>query len=273
MDNHFNSPAQVTALYAAAGAEKAGKPASVLILLGILAGALIAMGSAATNTASYGIQGTWTARTVCGLLFPFGLGMVIATGAELFTGNCLITISLLDGRCSWRGMLRNWSIVYLSNFAGALLVAAGCAWFGQFDYSGGQLALFTMRMAAAKCAIPFQNGVVLGFFCNLLVCLGVVMAMSGRDTASRLMGAFLPVCYFVLCGFEHCVANMYYIAAGLMAKMVPAYAQLAAEAGLDLSGLTVGGFLLGNLLPVTIGNVLGGAGLGGLLWYCYRPKS
>lgn len=73
-------------------------------------------------------------------------------------------------------MLRNWSIVYLSNFAGALLVAAGCAWFGQLDYSGGQLALFTMRMAAAKCAIPFQNGVVLGFFCNLLVCLGVVMA-------------------------------------------------------------------------------------------------
>ena len=152
-------------------------------------------------------------------------------------------------------------------------MAAGCAWFGQLDYSGGQLALFTMRMAAAKCAIPFQNGVVLGFFCNLLVCLGVVIAMSGRDTASRLMGAFLPVCYFVLCGFEHCVANMYYISAGLMAKAVPAYARLAAEAGLDLSGLTVGGFLLGNLLPVTLGNVLGGVGLGALLWYCYRPRS
>lgn len=273
MENNFNSPAQVTALYAAAGAEKAGKPASTLILLGILAGALIALGSAATNTAAYGIQDTWTARMVCGLLFPFGLGMVVATGAELFTGNCLITISLLDGRCSWRGMARNWGIVYLSNFAGALLVAAGCAWFGQLDYSGGQLALFTMRMAAAKCAIPFQNGVVLGFFCNLLVCLGVVIAMSGRDMASRLMGAFLPVCYFVLCGFEHCVANMYYISAGLMAKAVPAYARLAAEAGLDLTGLTVGGFLLGNLLPVTLGNVLGGVGLGALLWYCYRPRS
>ena len=272
MENHFNTPAQVTALYAAAGAEKAGKPASVLILLGILAGTLIALGAAASNTASYGIADTWTARTVCGLLFPFGLGMVVATGAELFTGNCLISISVLDRRCSWRGMLRSWGIVYLSNFAGALLVAAGCAWFGQLNYSGGQLALFTMKLAAAKCAIPFQNGVVLGVFCNLLVCLGVVIAMSGRDTASRLMGAFLPVCYFVLCGFEHCVANMYYISAGLMAKAVPGYAQLAAEAGVDLSGLTVGGFLLGNLLPVTIGNLLGGVGLGALLWYCYRPK-
>lgn len=272
MNQNFFAPAEVTALYANTGADKTRKPTGVLLALGLLAGMLIALGGAATNTAIYGITDPWTARTICGLLFPFGLGMVVATGAELFTGNCLISISVLDKRCAWKGMLRNWVLVYLSNFAGALLVAAGCALFGQMNYSGGQLALFTMQMAATKCAAPFQNGVVMGFFCNLLVSLGVIMALAGKDMAGRLLGAFMPVAFFVFCGFEHCVANMYYISAGLIAKTVPAYAQLAAETGLDLSVLTVGNFLLGNLLPVTLGNILGGAGLGTLLWYCYRPQ-
>lgn len=266
------SPAEIAARYAAAGEGKAKRSAAQLIALGILAGALIALGSAATNTAVYGIAETWTARTICGLLFPFGLGMVVIMGAELFTGNCLITISLLDGRCSLVEMLRSWVIVYLSNFMGALLVAASCAWFGQLNYSGGQLALFTMKMAAAKCAIPFQNGVVLGFLCNLLVCLGVLMSMSAKDTTGRILGAFLPVCYFVLCGFEHCVANMYYISAGLMAKAVPAYAQLAAEQGVDLSALTLQNFLITNLVPVTLGNILGGGALGWMMWFCHLKK-
>ena len=169
-------------------------------------------------------------------------------------------------------MLRNWAIVYLSNFAGALLVAAGCAFFGQLNYSGGLLAVFTMKLAAGKCALPFQNAFVLAILCNLLVCLGVILAMTAKDTAGRFIGAFLPVCYFVICGFEHCVANMYYIPAGLMAKAVPAYAQLAAEMGVDLSALTVDGFLIGNLLPVTLGNIVGGAGIAALLWYCNRKK-
>jgi formate/nitrite transporter FocA (FNT family) len=104
------------------------------------------------------------------------------------------------------------------------------------------------------------------------VCLGVLAALSAKDTAGKILGAFLPVCYFVLCGFEHCVANMYYISAGLMAKAVPAYAQLAAESGLDLSALTLTNFLLKNLLPVTLGNILGGAALGWLMWFCYLKK-
>ena len=113
---------------------------------------------------------------------------------------------------------------------------------------------------------------MLAILCNLLVCLGVILAMTAKDTAGRFIGAFLPVCYFVICGFEHCVANMYYIPAGLMAKAVPAYAQLAAEMGVDLSALTVDGFLIGNLLPVTLGNIVGGAGIAALLWYCNRKK-
>ena len=193
-------------------------------------------------------------------------------GAELFTGNSLITISVLDRRCTLGQMLRSWVIVYLANLVGSLLVAAGCAWFGQMNYSGGALAVYTMKVAAGKCALPFQNAVVLGILCNFLVCLGVLMAMSAKDSAGRIISAFLPVCYFVLCGFEHCVANMYYIPAGLMAKAVPAYAQLAAERGLDLSALTVSNFVVKNLIPVTIGNILGGVILSCLMWFCYLRK-
>jgi len=266
------SPAEIAARYAAAGEGKAKRATSLLIVLGMVAGALIAFGSAATNTAAYGIPNVWTARTICALLFPFGLGCVIIVGAELFTGNCLITISLLEKRCSAAQMLRSWTIVYLSNFVGALLVAAGCAWFGQMNYSDGLLAVYTMKVAVGKCNLSFGNAVVSGIMCNFLVSLGVLMGMSGKDTAGRIIGAYLPVAFFVLCGFEHCVANMYYISAGLMAKAVPAYAELAAATGLDLSSLTVSNFLLRNLVPVTIGNIIGGGGLGWIMWFCYLKK-
>ena len=273
MTDAYRTPAQMAECCAASGEVKTRRSALQLFLLGILAGALIAFGCAATHTAVYGIADTWTARTVCAVLFPFGLGMVIVTGAELFTGNSLIIVSLLEGRCSLAGMLRNWLIVYGANLLGSLLVAAGCAFFGQMNYSGGRLALYTMQVAAAKCAIPFGNGFVLGILCNVLVCLGVLIASSGTDNTSRLIGAYFPICFFVLCGFEHCVANMYYIGAGLMAKAVPAYAQLALDSGLDLSALTVRGFLLGNLLPVTLGNVVGGLAIGCLMWACQLRRA
>lgn len=267
------TPAEITANYAEVGAGKAKRSASMLILLGIMAGVLIALGSAATNTAVYAVDNVGLARMICGLLFPFGLGMVVIMGAELFTGNCLIVISTLEKRCTVMEMLRSWVIVYLANLAGSLLVAACCAFFGQMNYGGGALAVYTMRVAAAKCSLPFANGVVLGFLCNVLVCLGVLMTMSAKDTTGKILGAFLPVCYFVLCGFEHCVANMYYIPAGLMAKAVPAYAELAASGNVDLSALTVPNFLMGNLLPVTIGNILGGVALGTLMWVVHLKKA
>ncbi|MBR5287295.1 MAG: formate/nitrite transporter family protein [Clostridia bacterium] len=265
----YNSPKELTAAYSSAGAAKAKKSAADLLVLGILAGALIALGCAATNTAAHGVADVGLARMICGLLFPFGLCMVIVTGAELFTGNSLIVISVLDRKASFAGMLRNWLLVYLGNFIGAALVAWSCAAFGQLNYSGGQLAVYTIRIAAAKCAIPFANGVGLGIFCNVLVCLGVLMAMAAKDAAGRLLGAFIPVSYFVICGFEHCVANMYYISAGLFAAANPAYAALATQAGIDLSVLTVSNFLVTNLIPVTLGNIIGGAAMGATMWFAY----
>lgn len=263
------TPAQTTENYAAAGRAKTGAPLLRLLLLAVLAGFLIAVSGAATNTAIHTIENVGIARTVCGLLFPFGLAMVILTGAELFTGNTLIVISVLDRQASVRGMLRNWCIVYLGNAAGAIFTAAGCAFSGQLAYSGGQLAVFTMRLAAGKCALTLPNAVVLGVFCNLLVTAAVLLSLSAKDLAGRVMGAYLPIAFFVICGFEHCIANLYYIPAALFAKTIPAYAALAAEQGIDLSALTWTNFLLKNLLPVTAGNILGGVLMGLLFWYCH----
>ena len=272
MEHSILSPGEVIQAYSAAGAKKCNKSALSAFLLAIIAGAMIAFAGAATNTAAHTASSVGAIRTICAVFFPFGLGMVVLMGAELFTGNCLIAISVLEKTATVSGMLRNWIIVYLGNFVGSLLVAAGCAYFGQLDFSAGGLAVFTMKLAAGKCALSFGNGVVLGIFCNVLVCLGVLLAMTAKDTTGKILGAFLPVALFVLCGFEHSIANMYYVPAGIFAKSIPAYAALAAEAGLDLSALTWGNFFLRNLLPVTIGNIIGGAGIGILLWRGHRAK-
>lgn len=266
------TPAEYTENYIKAGKSKAEMPLLRMFLLAVLAGFFIAMGGAVTNTAAHTISNVGLARVVSGLLFPFGLAMVVLTGAELFTGNTLMVMSALSRQITAKGLLRNWGVVYLGNATGAILTAAGCAFSGQLNYSGGQLAVFSMKLAAGKCTMPFGNAVILGVFCNLLVTTGVLLALSAKDVAGRVVGAYLPVAFFVICGFEHCVANLFYIPVGLFAKTVPQYAVLAAGAGVDLGALTWGSFLLKNLLPVTVGNLIGGVGMGCLFWRCHGSK-
>ncbi len=265
-------PAEIVLNYSATGAKKAAMSAWKLLLLGAFAGLMIAFGGAVTNTAAHSIENVSAARIISGLLFPFGLVMVMLTGAELFTGNCLISISVLNGEATLGGMLRNWLLSYSGNFLGALLLAAGCVFFGQLQYSSGGLAVYTIKLAAAKCAVTFPNAFVMGFFCNVLVCLGVLCSLSAKDTAGRVLGAYIPVAFFVICGFEHCVANMYYIPAGLFAMGVPEYAAKALEAGVDTAALTWGGFFLHNLIPVTLGNILGGLAVGISMWAAHLKK-
>ncbi|MEG2296648.1 MAG: formate/nitrite transporter family protein [Clostridium sp.] len=266
--NLFTSK-EVIENFAAVGVKKSEMPAWKMILLGILAGAFIAFGCVATNTSAHSLTDVSSIRTISGLLFPGGISLVILMGAELFTGNCLMTISVLDKKITLVRMLKNWIFVYIGNFIGSVIVAYGCAAFGQMNYSGGGLAVYTMKLAIGKSTLPFANAVVLGFFCNVLVCLAVLCSLAAKDVIGRIMGTFLPVAFFVICGFEHCVANMYYIPAGIFASHVPAYAAKAVEAGLDLSMLTWGNFVTVNLLPVTIGNILGGGLVGAILWVCH----
>lgn len=266
------SPAEFVNFYAQVGAKKTTNSVGRLWISALLAGFFIAAGAVTANTAGHLLTNAGLSRMVCGLLFPFGLIMVIITGAELFTGNCLITISLLEKKASLAGMMRNLVIVYIGNLVGAVLLACAVVYCGQLDLSAGALAVHTIRTAAAKCAIPFGKAVVLGVLCNILVCAGVMCSLCGKSLPGRAIGAFVPVSFFVIGGFEHCVANMYYIPAGLMAASVPQYARLAQEAGVNLSALTIGGFFA-NLIPVTAGNIIGGCGFGVLVWACHRTKT
>ncbi len=266
------APAEFTENYAAVSVKKSKAPLSNLILLSILAGMLIAFAGAVTNTATHCMTDTGVIRMTSGLLFAFGLGMVVLSGAELFTGNCLMTIGLFDGRIKLGGLLRNLGVVLCGNFVGSMIVAAACAYFGQMNMSACGLAVSAMKIALAKSTMPFANALVQGIMCNVLVCLGVLFSLSAKDVCGRFLGAFAPVAFFVTIGFNHSIADMFYCTVGLFAKTVPAYAEAAAAAGVDLSGLTWGAYFGGNLLPVVLGNVLGGVAVAFVMWHCFLKK-
>ena len=266
------TPAEFTENYANAGVKKASLPVGKMLLLGVLAGFLIAMGGATASTASHAIPNAGLAKMVSGLLFPFGLAMVILTGAELFTGNVLINISVFEGKTSFGSMLRNWVWVYIGNFLGAILVAVGMAFLGCLNLSGGGFAVSAMKVAAAKSSLSFMTAVGLGFFCNVLVTIGVLISLGAKDTIGRFIGAYMPVAFFVICGFEHSIANIYYVPAGIFASANPAYQALAVKAGVNLANIGWGSFFMGNLLPVTLGNILGGLAVSFIFWYCYGKK-
>ena len=271
-ENFVLTPSEFLDSYCEIGYKKSRSPVGRMFALAILAGILIGMGAVVSNTASHTIENLSMARVVCGLLFPFGLVIVLFTGAELFTGNCLITIPVLERKVVWTGMLRNLICVYVGNLVGSVLLAATIVYSGQLDLSNGALAVFTIRTAAAKCSLSFGRAVVLGILCNVLVCIGVMCGLCAKSAAGRTLGAFLPVCFFVICGFEHCVANMYYIPAGLLALEVQHYAELAREAGVAVESLTWSRFFLQNLLPVTAGNLVGGCGFAALIGSVHHPR-
>lgn len=253
--------------YSAAGAAKTKLPALKMLLLGILAGFLIGVPSVVTNMATYTVVGNSTVRMISGILFAFGLGTVILTGAELFTGNTLILISVLDKKATAAGMLRNWILVYIGNFLGSMFLSFVCARFGWLNAANGDtanaLAIASMKVAQGKMTMPFQNAFFMGVLCNILVTVAVLVSLSAKDAAGRILGAWVPVMFFVVAGFSHSIADMTYCALALFAR--DAYAA-------DASALTWGRYFLGNMLPVTLGNIVGGLLVGGTAWYCYLRK-
>ena len=261
--------AETTANYSNAGAAKTKLSIAKMLLLGILAGFLIGFPSCVTNMATYALDNNSTIRMVSGLLFAFGLGMVVITGAELFTGNTLITISVLDKKATLAGMLRNWVFVYIGNFIGSMALSFICAQFGWLSAGSNALASFSMKLAVGKMTMPFQNAFFMGVLCNILVTIGVLLSLSGKDGISRFIGAWAPVMFFVTCGFNHSIADMTYCMLGLFAKGNAAYVEAAQSAGVALESLTWGNYFTGNLIPVTLGNLVGGVCVGALFWFAY----
>lgn len=263
MANEIVSSRDMLKNYHEIAASKANMGIGSLLFLGFLAGIFIALGAVGSITATAALGNPMLGRIAGALIFPVGISMVIIVGAELFTGNALMLISTVSGHISVKAMMRSWIVVYFANFAGAIFVAFLVNLSGQLGAFDGGIARTTITIAAYKTGIPFGKALVLGIFCNFLVCVGIWMSMLGGRVVDKLSGVFLPIMLFVLCGFEHSIANMYFIPAGIIAKMNSDYAAfLPAIRG--ASDLTWGGFAM-NLVPVTIGNIIGGALLFGLM--------
>ncbi len=263
MQSLLNVPAEVVSANINAAVTKAAAKKLRVFVLGIMAGAFIAMGAQSSSLAVHNISDVGIARTLAGCIFPVGLMMIVFVGGELFTGDCMMSMAFMKGRMNLASLLRTLVIVYLGNFVGALLIAFLTAHSGQYDYSAGALGAYTIKTAVGKTGLNFVHALFSGTLCNILVCAAVLMAAAAKDIAGKVLAIFFPILAFVVSGFEHCVANMYYIPAGIFAAQNPAYVQKAEELyGLNaekLAGLNWGSFVTVNLIPVTIGNIIGGA--------------
>ncbi len=267
------SPTQVCDNYMDACVGKTNSPIGRLLVLGIAAGVFIGIGAVASSTAAHALGDSGMVRLVSGLVFPIGLCMVVLLGTELFTGNALMVTAALEKKITWGGLARNWVVVFIGNFIGAVALAALMACFGQLDIGAKSLAVYTAKVAAAKDSLPWMNAFVLGIFCNMLVCVAIYMGNSSQDTAGRILGIFVPIAGFVIAGFEHCVANMYYIPAGIFAYMNPAYTGRIESAGINTAVLNFGTFAVANLIPVTLGNIVGGVLIGLLMYFTHGTRA
>ena len=270
-------PAQMALRVEKAGISKGNKDFFSTFTLAMMAGIFIALGAAFftyvihDSTLSVGLT-----KLIGGFVFSLGLILVIITGAELFTGNNLIVMAFISRKLSLGQLLRNWGIVFVGNLVGALIVVFLIFLTGQWIAGGGTVGVTALMIANGKVNLTFLEAVSKGILCNILVCLAVYLCFSGRSVTDKILAILFPITAFVALGFEHSIANMYFIPAGLLLKHSPEV--LAAAQDIlgripDLSSLTISGFILNNLLPVTIGNIIGGTLFVGIAhWFLFlRP--
>lgn len=273
----MNSPKEIAQNYIAIGVAKTELSIGKMLWLGVLAGMFIAFGGVTSTVASATLTGS-VAKIIGAVVFPGGLAMVLIAGSELFTGNTLLLIPVLEKKVTWGRMLKSWVVVYIGNFIGSLLISALLVYGHTFlkVLPNGAAGVAAIHTAVAKVNLSFGDAFIRGILCNFLVCIAVWMSFSAKDTAGKIIGLFFPIMFFVLCGFEHSVANMYFISAGLFANGTGAFADAMAKLFPkdNLASLTWGAFLFKNLLPVTLGNIVGGSVLVGLgYWFEYIHES
>lgn len=266
----MNNPKEIIETNMNGAVTKANLPLAKMIALGMMAGMFIALGGAISNTAVHDIANVGLARTLAGVIFPIGLLMIILVGGELFTGNCLMIMAAMNKRIKAAAMLRNLIVVYFSNLLGSLIIDVLIFYSGNLDYTSGALGAYTIKVALGKVNITPGKAIVSGILCNFLVCMAILMAASAKDVIGKIFATWFPIFAFVIGGFEHIVANMFYIPTGILAATNPDYVAKAEElygiTSEQLSSLNIGG-LLHNFIPVTIGNVIGGMILIGCMLY------
>jgi formate/nitrite transporter len=255
------------------GVGKATSPLLTVFVLGILAGAYIGFGGLLSTSVTFDLVakvGIGLKKIVAGSAFSLGLMLVVIAGAELFTGNNLMISSVMAGEISFGTMMKRWGVVFIANFIGSILLAFVFYFSGLWKTGGGALGDAAVGIAFKKVSLGFGEALIRGIGCNWLVCLAVWMALAARQTIGKIFAIFFPIMAFVAIGFEHCVANMYFIPSGIFLN---SWAGIAAPAGFSPEALGWISFLLKNLLPVTIGNIIGGAVFVGMsYWGAYlRP--
>lgn len=272
----LSTPLQIVAANMNAAKGKTELPLLRMILLGIFAGMFIAGGASSSSLAMHAISNVGLARLVAGAIFPVGLMMIVLVGGELFTGDCLMIMGCVHGKISVRSMVKVLVVVFLSNLIGSVLFALLVLSSGQYNYTGGLLGAFTIKVAMGKVNLSFLSAFTSGILCNVFVCIAVLMAGAARDIAGKILAIFFPILAFVVSGYEHCVANMYYIPAGIFAAGNESYAAAAmAEYGYtaaQLAELNWVNFAVKNLVPVTLGNIVGGMVFVGLPLYLIHAQ-
>ena len=230
-----------------------------MFLLAIAAGAFVAFGAHSCLTVMTGtLNISWgLAKLIGGIVFSTGLMMVVLTGAELFTGNVLMTFSVLEKKISLLTLLKSWVVVYFGNFIGAMTIALLVFTTGASMNCGGEVGVLTLSTATAKTNLSFTQAFTSGILCNWLVCLAVWMAACSRRIIGKIFAIFFPIMIFVASGYEHCVANMFFIPEGILTKTLPNIVQASNLSTQALSNLTWQGFAINNLVPATLGNIVG----------------
>ena len=274
MENQYNTPQQIVEANLEASEAKTKKPILKLLVSGLLAGAAISFGGISSNVAVHAIGNAGLAKFVAGAIFPVGLMIIVLLGGELFTGDCLMINDVLKKRCSVASIIRTLCLVWISNFVGALLIVFLNYSSGQYDMSQGLLGAYTIKVALGKVNLSVSQCITSGILCNILVCIAVLMAGAARDIDGKIWAVFFPILAFVLGGYEHCVANMYYISAGIVCKTNSVYVNKAMEVygytADQLGTLDLSNMVIHNLLPVTLGNIIGGMVFVALpLYYLY----
>ncbi|MBZ0315767.1 MAG: formate/nitrite transporter family protein [Anaerolineae bacterium] len=257
------------------GIKKAGTDAASVFTLALLAGGFVGVGAVfATTTVSgaTGILPYGVTRLLAGLVFCLGLILIVVAGGELFTGNNLIVMAWASRKVSTKALLRNWVLVYAGNFVGAILTAGLMYLTKQYTAGGGVVGKAALNIANDKVHLEFIQAVALGMMCNALVCVAVWLTYGARSTTDKIMAIIFPITAFVSAGFEHSIANMYYIPFALLIKRFDG--DFVTTQGLNVPDLTVQSFLMDNLLPVTIGNIIGGSVMVAIIyWFVYlRPQ-
>ncbi len=265
-------PPQIAEKATDIGAAKAGMAALPMFALAVLAGAFIALGAMFATTVVAGAGDVipfGVTRLLAGLVFCLGLILVVVAGAELFTGNNLIAMAWADRKISGARLVRNWTIVYTGNLVGALGTVMLVFLSGQYEFGDGAVGSSALAIADAKSGLGFGQALALGIMCNALVCLAIWLTYSARSVTDKILAIIFPISAFVAAGFEHSVANMYFLPIGLAVKEwgSDSFYATSGVAPDDFGDLTVANAVVDNLIPVTIGNVIGGSVMVGLVYW------